>query len=128
MAPEILTQAAISTYPVTSATYKDATCFALEAAAVLRAAATAEPFEKLVGAACLMERVAEGMERALSFTAEQRLQWASEINVIAQAALRMNDPGLDDGEGLDLPLLYAAETLFALTIERLQAPEGVQHG
>jgi hypothetical protein len=128
MATEILTQTTISTHPVTIATYKDATCFAQEAAAVLRAAASAAPLEKLVGAACLMERVAEGMQRAISITAEQRRQWTSEITTIAHVAIRMNDPGVDDGEALDLPLLYAFETLFNLTIERLQAPEGVQHG
>lgn len=131
MATEIVTQAA-GTPPVTLATTKDATCFAIEAAAVLKAMASAEPYDRLVGAACLMERISEDMERAADrFTAEKRLQWAREIKVIAHTANRMNDPGLDEGECLDQPLLYAAETLFDLTISRLESPavqEEVQHG
>jgi len=111
-------------------TYKDATCFALEATAVLKAAASAEPFEKLIGAAALMERISEDMQgvRVGPITAEQRRHWANEIKAIAHVANRMNDPGVDEGPWLDLPLLYAAETLFDLTLARLQAPEEALHG
>jgi hypothetical protein len=115
-------ESGMSAAPATIESYKDALCFALDAKAVLKAAANAHSHARLNGAASSMERLCRDMIGFEDFSHEQRLSIANEIRTMAHNVACINDGGADE-EMLDDPLLYAVETLFDLAIFRLENEE-----
>lgn len=106
---------------VTIANDKDAVCFALEAMAVVDAAAEAISTNEFEGIQGLLKRVASDVEGAMRASDVARGQICNELRAVqnlVRTVIEQSDAS---------SLLYAAESLIDLTLASLENREEVQH-